>query len=138
MNEERQQHLEFIHNTIARMNENSFKIKELAVLLATVVLTIYATDKSAKVLLVSIFPTIILWILDTYYLQQERKFRGVYDDVAGLKNINDVKTYEMPIQEYTSKKDKKLCLFRILFSKTILWFYALIILVPAIFYLITK
>jgi hypothetical protein len=44
------------------MNENSFKIKELAILLATAVLAIYATDKSSKVLLVSIFPTIILWI----------------------------------------------------------------------------
>jgi hypothetical protein len=138
MNEEKQQHLEFIQNAISRMNENSFKIKELAILLATAILAIYATDKSSKVLLVSMLPTIILWILDAYYLQQERKFRGIYNDVAGLKNINNVKTYEMPICKYNTKKDKKFSLLSAIFSKTILRFYVLIILVPAIFYLITK
>jgi UDP-N-acetylmuramyl pentapeptide phosphotransferase/UDP-N-acetylglucosamine-1-phosphate transferase len=130
MNEEKQQHLEFVQNSIARMNENSFKIKSLTVLLATAVLTIYATNKSSKVLLlVLISSTILLWILDAYYLQQERKFRGIYDDIAGLKNINYVKMYEMPIQKYTSKKDKKFCLFHIAFSKTIMWFYFALIII---------
>jgi hypothetical protein len=138
MNEEKQQHLEFIQSSISRMNENSFKIKNLAVLLATAVLAIYATNKSSNVLLVSIFPTIVLQILDAYYLQQERKFSGVYDDVAGLKSINNVKPYEMPIQKFTSKKDKKFGLVSAIFSKTILWFYFLIIIVLVIFNRITK
>jgi hypothetical protein len=80
----------------------------------------------------------ILWILGAYYLQRERKFRGIYNDVAGLKNINVVKAYEMPTCKYTTKKDKKFGLLRILFSKTILWFYFLIIFALTIFYLTTK
>ncbi|MDR2342140.1 MAG: hypothetical protein LBD84_03740 [Campylobacteraceae bacterium] len=138
MSVNKQQHLDFIQNTITRLNENSFKIKELSVLLTTAIIAIYATGKSSKVLLAAIFPIFILWVLDAYYLQQERKFRGIYEDVAELKKQNTVKEYEMPIDKYNSKIDKKFRLISTLFSKTIFWFYALIIFVPAIFYLTTK
>jgi hypothetical protein len=139
MSERKQQHLEFIQNTVMRLNENSFKIKELAVALTTAVATIYTKDKSSKVLLAAIFPILILWVLDAYYLQQERKFRGIYEDVAGLKKQNIIKEYEMPIDKYNSKIDKKFRLINTLFSPTIFWFYALmIILTFAIFYLIIK
>ncbi|MCA6069585.1 MAG: hypothetical protein LE180_00425 [Endomicrobium sp.] len=110
----------------------------MAVLLATAVLAIYATDKPSKILFVAVIPTVILWILDAYYLQQERKFIGIYEDVVGLKKINTVKPYEMPINRYTAKKDRKFSLLSTLFSKTILWFYILIILEFTIFYLIAK
>jgi tryptophanase len=35
MSVNKQQHLDFIQNTITKLNENSFKIKELSVLLTT-------------------------------------------------------------------------------------------------------
>ncbi|GMO54248.1 MAG: hypothetical protein Ta2C_07240 [Candidatus Endomicrobiellum trichonymphae] len=79
MNEEKRQHLEFIQNVITRMNTNSFKIKNFSILLMTALLTIYASKKVAIFFVLLSVPTfIILWGLDSYYLQQERKFRGVY------------------------------------------------------------
>jgi hypothetical protein len=126
-NKEKQQHLEFIQNTITRLAVNSFKIKELAVLLTTVIFTVHITSKSVKILLVSIFSTIVFWILDAYYLQQERKFRGLYDDATGLNNLNIVKTYEMSIDKYNSKINKKFGLANVMFSKTIFLFYVFLI-----------
>jgi hypothetical protein len=126
-NKEKQQHLEFIQNVITRLSANSFKIKELVVLLTTVVFTIYIASKSIKILLVSMFSIIIFWALDAYYLQQERKFRALYDDATGLSNLNIVKTYEMSIDKYNSKINKKFGLANAMFSKTIFLFYVFLI-----------
>jgi len=60
-------------------------------------------------------------------LQQERKFRGIYNDVTGLKTLNEVKPYEMPIQKYTKEEDKQFSFWNVFFSKTIIWLYLSII-----------
>jgi hypothetical protein len=55
----------------------------------------------------AVVPTILFLILDTYYLQQERKFRGVYNDVAGLSLTRQkiiVRNFEMPIQKHVGGK----------------------------------
>ncbi|MDR3306494.1 MAG: hypothetical protein LBS61_02300 [Endomicrobium sp.] len=138
MNEEKQQHLEFIQNVITRMNTNSFQIKKLAILLITALLAVYTSKIIMTFLLVPIIPTLILWGLDSYYLQQERKFRGVYNDISGLKNLNEVKPYEMPIHKYTSDKNKSFGFFNVLFSKTLICFYLPILVLPLTLYFIVK
>ena len=40
--------------------------------------------RSDYFVLAAVFPATVLWFLDAYYLMQERKFRGIYDDVAGI------------------------------------------------------
>ena len=102
MNNDKIKHLEFIQNIINRMNTNSFQIKRMTV-------------------------TIVAALLDSYYLQQERKFRGVYNDVTGLKKIIEVKPYEMPIHKYTKKIDNQFSFWNVFFSKTIFWLYFSII-----------
>jgi hypothetical protein len=37
---------------------------------------------------IAIAPTILFWFLDAYYLQQEKKFRGLFDDVVALRVPN--------------------------------------------------
>ncbi|MDR1123283.1 MAG: hypothetical protein LBL61_01460 [Elusimicrobiota bacterium] len=122
-NEAKRQHLEFIQDVITRMNANSFQIKEISVLLATACFAIYAADKVSLMLLIPVLPTVILWCLDTYYLQQERKFRGIYEDVAGIKNNNIIKPYEMPIQKYTPDKNIKYGFLNVMRSQTLILFY---------------
>jgi hypothetical protein len=136
--EGKRQHLEFIQNVITRMNSNSFQIKELTVLIVTAALAIYAAERISLMLLIPVLPTIVLWLLDSYYLQQERKFRGIYDDVAGLKNINTVKLYEMPIQKYTPDKKKSFGFRDVVFSSTICPFYILLIITPCIFFIVVE
>lgn len=125
MTEENRQHLEFIQNTITRINTNSFQLKEMTILIITACLAIYASDNISLMLLIPVFPTIIFWVLDSYYLLQEKKFRAIYNDVSGVKvpKIYNVKLYEMPIDKYTSKRDPQLSLWNVFKSETIGVFY---------------
>lgn len=119
MEEAKRQHLEFIQNVITRMNANSFQIKGLAITLVTVLMAIYASTKNVTFIFVGILPLLLFWFLDSYYLQQERKFRGIYNDVTGLKKKIEVKPYEMPIQKYTKELDKQFSYWNVFFSPTI-------------------
>ena len=128
MGEEKRQHLEFIQNIITRMNTNSFQLKGIAVAIVSALLAVYASTQNVFFVFLGIPPTLLFWFLDAYYLQQERKFRGVYNDVAGLKKVIEVKQYEMPIHKYTKKIDKQFSYINVFCSKTIFWMYFSVIL----------
>lgn len=114
-------HLEFIQNVITRMNANSFKIKGWTVILVSSLLAISASTKNSYFILAAIFPAIVFWFLDAYYLTQERKFRGLYDDVAEITDKpKDIKPFEMRPDLYTGRKYSYWSAF---FSATILNMY---------------
>lgn len=99
---EKLKHLEFIQNVITRMNTNSFQIKSWTVTIVSALLAIFASSGSMFFLYVTIFPIIIFWFLDSYYLTQERKFRGLYNDVAGISEEPKLlKLFEMRPDLYT-------------------------------------
>lgn len=102
MSEEQIKHLEFIQDTITRMNANSFQIKGWCITILTALLAIYASNTNVLFLFISIIPTFLFWILDAYYLQQERKFRGIYNDV--IKEESNIKLFMMPLNRYTKGK----------------------------------
>jgi len=129
MEETKKQHLEFIQNIITRMNANSFQIKGMTLAIVSALMAIYAANPKILFIFFGILPTLFFWFLDSYYLQQERKFRGVYNDVAGLKKVIEVLPYEMPIQKYTKKIDKQFSFCNVFFSKTIFSLYFSIIIV---------
>ena len=127
MMENKIKHLEFIQSTITRMNQNSFQIKGWMITLVSALLALYASSERVVYILIAIVPAVVFWFLDAYYLQQERRFRGVYNDVAGLSpddsRIN-VREFEMPIQKYQCGK---YCYFNVLFSKTIFPLYGIVL-----------
>ncbi|MDR0966383.1 MAG: hypothetical protein LBM75_07785 [Myxococcales bacterium] len=118
-------HLEFIQGVITRMGANSFQMKGWAITIFSALLALFAGssgDSRQLFLFAAAIETIIFWFLDAYYLQQERKFRGVYDDVAGLSiNKSVVRLFEMPIQRYTGGK---YFYWRVFFSHSVVWLYA--------------
>jgi len=96
MTENQIKHLEFIQNVITRMNTNSFQIKSWSVTLVSALLAIFASTKNDYFILVAIFPAVVLWFLDTFYLMQENKFRGLYNDVAeNSKDPKSIKPFAM-------------------------------------------
>ena len=119
-------HFEFIQATITRMNQNSFQIKGWMITIVSALLALYANSKNVMYIFIAIVPVIVFWMLDAYYLQQERKFRGIYNDVAGIspedRNIV-IRDFEMPIQKYQCGQ---YCYFNVLISKTILPLYGFI------------
>jgi len=127
MDEEKRQHLEFIQNVITRMNTNSFQIKGMTIAMVSALMAIYATTPRQILIFWGIIPTLFFWFLDTYYLQQERKYRGIYNDVIGLEKVVIVRHYEMPTHKYTKTVNKQYSFFNVFLSKTILLLYASII-----------
>jgi len=127
MAEEKRQHLEFIQNAITRMNTNSFQIKGIAITIVSALMAIYAATPKVIFIFIGILPTLLFWFLDSYYLLQERKFRGIYDDVAELEKNIVVRPYEMPVWKYTKKINKLFSYRNAFFSPTIKWLYLPII-----------
>jgi hypothetical protein len=120
MDQNQQKHLEFIQSIIARMNTNSFQIKGIAVTLTTALLAVYATTPKAIFIFLGILPTIFFWLLDSYYLQQERKFRGIYNDATGQTTNHSVALYQMPVDLYNTGE---FAFSSALTAKTTAWLY---------------
>lgn len=120
--EKKAKHLEFIQSNIARMNQCSFQMKGWAITVVTALLALYAASIVPELgqgnnmfIFVAIAPTLIFWFLDAFYLQQERKFRGLYNDLLDEKRCTEVRDYEMPLNRYCGCQ---YCLFKIMWSKT--------------------
>jgi hypothetical protein len=116
-----EKHLEFIQNNIFRMNSNSFQVKGWSIAVFSGLIAISSTldGSNESILLVSLTTATMFWFLDAYYLQQETKFRGVYDDI--LAQIHDgvvcnIRPYEMPLDKY---KVGKYTFFTVFISKTV-------------------
>ena len=103
--DEQIKHLEFIQGGINRFASNSFQMKGWMLTIVSALLGFYANSNNTKFALVAVLPVLIFWGLDAYYLQLERQFRGIYNDVTGLsKDAKPVRPFEMPIQNYTEGK----------------------------------
>jgi len=127
MSDEKLKHLEFIQNVITRMNTNSFQLKGWSIVIVSALLAIYASTKDNYFFLVAVLPTLIFWFLDAYYLNQERKFRGLYNDVAGVVDEpKEIKPFAMRPDLYVGGKYSYWSTF---FSRTILKMYLSIIVI---------
>lgn len=82
--ENKRKHLELIQNTIGRMAANSFLLKGWTVTLVSAIFVLSQKDTSSEYLLVAVLPIIAFWILDGFFLKQERLFRKLYDQVRVL------------------------------------------------------
>ncbi|WP_396160765.1 hypothetical protein [Flavobacterium sp.] len=84
----KEKHLEFTQGVINRMGQNSFLIKGWTVTLVSALFALAAKDANQKFVIVAYFPTIAFWLLDSYYLYQERLFRKVYDHVRKANSVD--------------------------------------------------
>ncbi|MDD3531455.1 MAG: hypothetical protein PHV99_02630 [Candidatus Pacebacteria bacterium] len=74
-------HLEFIQNTIKRMAGNSFLLRGWSITLVVAIFTLASQNNKTVYFWIALLVTIIFWLLDSYYLHQERRFRCLYDEV---------------------------------------------------------
>lgn len=101
-------HLDYVQNAISRMADNSFKIKGLCVTIVSAFLGLCIKYEEPKMLLILCFPTIIFWLLDGYYLQQERKFRCIYNNLTDNPTSCNLKipSFGMPLKDIKGKDFK--------------------------------
>lgn len=131
--ENKRKHLEFIQNIISRMAGNLFFLRGWTITLIGALLALFSKNNSPDyVFYFLIVVVLIFWILDGYFLSQERSYRDLYNHVRKLKE--EEIDFSMDISEY--QKYKKNTLIYSMFSLTLLIFY--LPLVGAAIYILFK
>lgn len=117
-------HLEMLQLIISRLSSNSFLLKGWSV---TLVVALFALSSNSTTrihyFLLAYLPVILFWILDGYYLGQERAFRKLYEKVR--TSPEDKVDFSMNTKPLTSDCKEWAKAF---FSITLLVFYLALIL----------
>ena len=84
--------LDYIQAIIARLNNNSFMIKGWTITICTAVLTLSGTLKEPIIAMIALVPIFVFWVLDSYYLADERCFVSLYSakingNILKVKNL---------------------------------------------------
>lgn len=133
--ENKRSHLNMIQQIITRMGNNSFALKGWSVGMMIAIYA-FAGQNSHKAVVVTLIPLIVFWLLDSYYLTLERKFRALYNDVR-LKKEDEI-DFDMNFDNIVvNMKDlKKYGFVNVFISKTVLPFYLVCIATTLVIYLI--
>jgi hypothetical protein len=75
-------HLTFIQGVINRMGNNSFLLKGWCVTLIAAMFALSSKDSNSSFILIAYFPAFIFWLLDAFFLHQEKLYRTLYKMVA--------------------------------------------------------
>ena len=89
MEDKKIKHLEFIQLVITRMNVNSFLLRGWSVTLVAALFAFAAKDTNVNYVLITYISTPLFWLLDGYYLSQERKYRDLYNLIRN-KSESDI------------------------------------------------
>ena len=90
-----QKHLEINQNVIMRMGENSRSCKVWCVTLVAAVLVLVARTGEANHALIALGPTVLFYVLDSYYLALERGFRRSFDSFVGRLHEGRVSSHDL-------------------------------------------
>jgi len=123
--------IDIIQDIINRMAFNSFIIKGWTITLVVVSLLLKGIDKYQ--VWIAFIPLIVFWVLDAYFLWQERMYRKLYEWVINNRLKTEEYLFDMDAYRF---KDKIQSIPRIMFSLTLGWFYGSIALLIIIYALI--
>lgn len=116
--EKKFKHMEMVQNIINRMSSNSFFIKGWCVTLVSALFVLSSKDANIAFIFVAFFPVLMFWILDAYFLRQERLFRKLYEKIRNTdENAIDFSMDTTPFIPITSSW------LRAVFSQTLFLFY---------------
>jgi len=150
-----EKYLDHIQAVITRHNSNSFMIKGWTITICTAILAIAGTWKEPLLSLIALVPITVFWILDSFYLANERCFVSLYNAAINgyklkvkneklLKNkqvktelekgkfiIDPEKEIEIESSEYSMnfmpfRIIKRNNWFNVIKSRTIIWFYLML------------
>ena len=115
-------HLDFLQLTITRMSVNSFLIKGWAVTLVSALFAFAAKESNVEYVIITYISTPLFWILDGYYLSQERQYRDLYNHV---RILNDSQI-DFDLNAVRFRKGRNQW-FHSVFSKTLNIFYGVLL-----------
>lgn len=135
--------IDLIQGCINRMAQNSFAIKGWLITLVTVILALLPETVDVRILCGVVFAaTLCFWYLDAYYLKMECLYRWKYDWVIVNRdksnefyyNLNPINS-NMWLSNDDGSQKKAPCVVSIMFTKSLIPLYALVILTCLIFFL---
>lgn len=108
---------------IQRMASNSFMLKGWNVVLVSAIFAL-ASDASKFILIfLAYLPSLTFWVLDGYFLHQERLFRKLYDEVREKgEEVIDFSMNTSPVAGQVASWP------RVMFSRTLCLFHGAIVL----------
>ena len=121
--EKKLKHLEFIQQAINRMASNLFLLKGWTVTLIAALFALAAKESRDYYFLLAYFPTFMFWILDGYFLSQERRFRSLYEYVTKLDE-NQI-DFSMDTHQFKANPSRNKW-SHALFSPTLLIYYGVL------------
>ena len=119
-------HLEMIENVIERMAKNCFQLKGWAITLVTLVGALGAKESDKRFMLLAFVPIIGFWILDAFYLQQERRYRALYRSVCDTEPDKIDFNLNTRNVNFTDDEAKRICFFDCLKSTSVSLFYGIL------------
>lgn len=127
-------HLEMTQAIINRLGSNSFQLKgwSMTLIVAAIVLIARYDLKNPHFILTLVLPVLGFWILDGYFLWQERLFRKVYDEIRHQDNTD----FKMDVMKHRNKP--KCSWESTFFSVTLVIFYLAEMTFILLMFVITK
>jgi len=117
-------HLEMIQGVINRMAHCSFLLKGWSVILVSGLFALAAKEANPLFVYLAYLPIIAFWVLDGYYLFQERLYRKLYGHVRKLE-AGDI-NFEMNATRF--KGEDGATWPESIISKTMLLFHGILVL----------
>jgi len=105
------------------MAGNSFSLKNWTVVLVSALFALAARYPDNNFISIAFLPVASFWLLDGYFLRQERLYRKLYDSVRKLAEENI--DFSMNTSDFIMDVDSWLC---VCLSNTLLIFYGFIVL----------
>ncbi|MER7968751.1 MULTISPECIES: hypothetical protein [unclassified Streptomyces] len=116
--ETRVKHLELLQVTIGRLGTNSFLIKGWAMTVSGGLIAAAMSGAGWTMPVIALITTVAFWLLDTYYLEQERLFRSLYERSVGSVPTQ-VPLFSMDVERYAQSVPWR----RVALSRTMALFY---------------
>ena len=113
-------HLELIQGVVNRLGSNSFLLKgwSMTVLVGGSLLMVRTKPDQPMLVLTLLVPVLGFWLLDAYFLWQERLFRAEYNRVRQQEETD----FSMnPVQHIGEERTWS----RVFFSKTLILFFGI-------------
>ena len=119
-------HLEMVETIIERMSRNCFQLKGWAMTLVTVVGALGAKESDKRFVFLAFVPIIGFWLLDAFYLQQERKYAALYRSICERKEEDIDFNLNTRVLKYSDEEKKRTCLIKCMFSTSCTLFYGVL------------
>jgi len=116
-------HLEMLQAIIQRMAVNSFMLKGWSVILVSALFALAVDTSKSRLVFLAYLPALVFWLLDGYFLRQERMFRNLYDNVR--ETSEDAIDFSM---DTTPVAGQVASWPRVMFSRTLFLFHGVIVL----------